>query len=368
MRATVRSFLSVTAFLASSVLAVTVAPVSNDRGPTIHIIENALPTAPQTHEVVSIPNKNTLLISQFSNSVLVKAQVDDVGQITALTAFQISTPTSELHGLALSKHYPGKVWLTLQADNLLVLIDPMVHSLKSAPKVIKVIKVPKGKGPHYVGEYGDDLWVSLKDSSAVLRINHVNTTDYDHYQGVSHPIFVAQHPINKNFYSGEDDSNKIIKIEPTTKKATQIDIPASMGGTTPVGMISGPKGVWFALLGSPTEGTGTVGFIGENDEIVPFKLTSPLGQNAALLHLVFDLNADRNKSLWLLSSSIVNSKALDMIIKVTFNDDWTRIVGEEVSVLPTQQNQAHRIIQTAPDQLYATELAKSKLVSFRTTK
>lgn len=88
-----------------------------------------------------------------------------------------------------------------------------------------------------------------------------------------------------------------------------------------MGMISGPKGVWFALLGSATEGTGTVGFIGKNGEVAPFKLSSPLGQNATLLHLVFDLNADCNRSLWLLSSSIVNSKALDMIIKVTFNDD-----------------------------------------------
>ncbi|KAF9307059.1 hypothetical protein BGZ74_000063 [Mortierella antarctica] len=365
MRTNLLSLLSLGFLLAPALAAVSIAPMPTAHGPTHHIIENALPTAAQTHEVVKVPNSNIVLVSQLSNSVLVKAQVND-GKVTGVAAFQIGSPTSQLHGLALSKRYPGNVWVTLQADNLLVLIDPRAHLLRSAPKVIKEIKVPEGKGPHYVGEYGDDLWVSLQDSSAVLRISHVNTTDYDHYPALPRPIFVAQHPINNNFYSSQDNSAKIIKIDTATKKTSQIDIPAT-AGTTPVGLIAGPKGVWFALLGSATEGTGTVGFIGADDVVVPYKLKSPLGQNASLLHLVFDLNADSNKTLWLLSSSIINSKALDMIIKVTFDAEWTSIVSEEVTVLPTQQNKAHRIIQTAADQFFATELATSKLVSFRTT-
>ncbi|KAG0068819.1 hypothetical protein BGZ93_008115 [Podila epicladia] len=366
MRTILLSFFSVAIILINSALAaVRIASASSDHGFTAHIIENALPTAAQTHEVLSIPGRNTLLVSQQSNSVLVKAQVNN-GNVTGVAAFQIGSPTSQLHGLALSKRYPGNVWVTLQADNLVLLIDPRAHSLRSAPKVIKEIKVPEGKGPHYVGEYGDDLWISLQDSSAVLRINHVNTADYDHYQALPRPIFVAQHPINKNFYSSQDNSAKIIKIETATKLVSQIDIPATLG-KTPVGLIAGPKGVWFALLGSATEGTGTVGFIGSDDVVVPFKLKSPLGQNASLLHLVFDLNADSTKSLWLLSSSIINSNALDMVIKVTFDDEWKNIVSEEVTVMPTQQNKAHRIIQTAADQLFATELATSKLLSFRTT-
>ncbi|KAG0342708.1 hypothetical protein BG000_002053, partial [Podila horticola] len=293
-------------------------------GPTHHILENALPTAAQTHEVVKVPNSNTVLVSQLSNSVLVKARVDSMGQVTALSAFQIGSPSSQLHGLTLSKRYPGNVWLTLQAENLLLLIDPRPILLNLAPRVIQEIKVPEGKGPHYIGEYGDDLWVSLQDSSAVLRISHVNTTSYDHYPALPRPIFVAQHPINKNFYSSQDNSAKIIKIDTATKKTSQIDIPAT-AGATPVGLIAGPKGVWFTLLGSSTEGTGTIGFIGATDVVVPFKLKSQLGQNASLLHLTFDMNADSNKTLWLLSSSIINSKALDMIIKVTFNADWTSI-------------------------------------------
>ncbi|KAF9318255.1 hypothetical protein BG003_011565 [Podila horticola] len=323
MRTTLFSFFSLATLLASSALAVPVAPASTGHGVTIHIIENALPTASQTHEVLSIPDRKTLLVSQMSDSVLVKARVNNDGQVTGLAAFQIGSPTSQLHGLAHSKRYPGKVWVTLQSDNLLVLIDPRAHSLRSAPRVIKEIKVPEGKGPHYVGEYGDDLWVSLQDSSAVLRINHVNPNDYDHYQGLPRPVFVAQHPINKHFYSGEDNSSKLFKINPFTKKTSQIDVPTT--------------------------------------------LKSQLGKNASLLHLTFDKKADSNKTLWLLSSSITDSNALDMIIKVTFNADWTKIESEEVNVLPTQNDKAHRIIQTAANQFFATELATSKLVSFRPT-
>ncbi|KAG0009783.1 hypothetical protein BGZ81_003171 [Podila clonocystis] len=364
MRMILLSFWSLATLLAISFAAVPIAPTSNDHSFSTHIIENALPTAALTHDVLSIPHTNTLLVSQLSNSVLVKVQVNG-GQVTGLASFQIGSPTSRLHGLALSKRYPGKVWLTLQADNLLVLIDPKAHSLKAEPTVIKEIKVPEGKGPHYVGEYEDNLWVSLQDSSAVLRINHVDTSDYDHYHALPRPIFVAQHPINNNFYSGQDHSNKILKIETASKTISQIDIPTT-AGATPVGLIAGPKGLWFTLLGSPTEGTGTIGFIGATDVVVPFKLKSQLGQNASLLHLTFDMNADSTKTLWLLSSSMINSNALDMIIKVTFDAEWTSIVSEEVTVLPTQQSMAHRIIQTAVNQFFATELATSKLVSFRT--
>lgn len=38
------------------------------------------------------------------------------------------------------------------------LIDPRVSPIKDVPNVLQVISVPKpGNGPHYIGEYGDDL-------------------------------------------------------------------------------------------------------------------------------------------------------------------------------------------------------------------
>ncbi|KAF0536897.1 hypothetical protein F8M41_008946 [Gigaspora margarita] len=345
-------------FIYSIVGKVTITPVNPVGLP--RIVENQLPHAEQTHELVKVGD--IVLISQLSNSVLVKIQVDKYGIGQQMASFQIANPNSTLHGLDLSTQYPGMVWLTLEGDNKLVLIDPGVASVTNTPKVIKEIDVPHpGKGPHYIGEYENDLWVSLKESYHVLRINHRYPTYYSLYKGVIHPIFVAQHPINKMFYSSEDTSSKIMKINPATGKTIQIDVAAS-AGTTPVGMISGPKGIWFTLLGSATAGTGTFGFIDQYDNIVYHKLKSPLGKDAALLHLKFDVAYKTNYKLYLLSSSIINPNALDMVIKVTFDEQWTTIKDEEAIVIPTQRCQAHRLLPTEFN-VFATELTSSKLLT-----
>ncbi|KFH61809.1 hypothetical protein MVEG_12318 [Podila verticillata NRRL 6337] len=262
---------------------------------------------------------------------------------------------SALHGLTNSKFFRN--------DNKLLLIDPKVHSLQAAPIVLKEISVPApGLGPHYVGEYGIDLWASLQDSYAVLRISHVNPCDYNIYQGVPRPVFVAQYPISKVFYTGQDDSSAIMRIDPKTGSTTQYMVPPEIG-QTPVGMISGPNGVWFTLLGNVTSGTGTVGFIDAHNNIIYHKLQSVLGQDAALLHLAFDLNVAKNHVLWLLSSSINDSNALNSIIKITFDAKWQSILKEEVKALPTQYSEAHRILIT-PHNIFATELASSKLLTY----
>jgi hypothetical protein len=55
----------------------------------------------------------------------------------------------------------------------LLLLDPAPHSLQAAPRVLHDIPLPAvGQGPHYVAEYGDLLWVSLKGSNQVLAIDH----------------------------------------------------------------------------------------------------------------------------------------------------------------------------------------------------
>ncbi|KAF9983684.1 hypothetical protein BGZ75_004854 [Mortierella antarctica] len=329
------------------------------------LVENHLPIAEQTHEVIKIPGTDVVLISQMSNSVLLKAKVDKHGVVKNVKAFLVGNSTSALHGLANSNVHPGKVWITLQKDNLLVLIDPKVDSLDEEPQVKQEIVVPSpGLGPHYVGEYGDELWASLQDGSQVLRINHKDPTDYSVYTGLPRPIFVAKHPINEMFYTGEDNSASIMKIDPKSGKTKQFNI-SSSAGETPVGMISGPKGVWFVLLGTPTQGTGTFGHIHADDTITYHKLTSPQGKDAALLHLAFDLGCDKKHILWLLSSSIINPNALDMIIKVTFDSHWKKILSEEVTVMPRQHSKAHRILITKHN-IFATQLSTSEVLSFYT--
>ncbi|CAG8626853.1 11591_t:CDS:1 [Racocetra persica] len=348
-------------FIHSIVAEVTITPISSKNlSPNQNIVENQLPLANQSHEVVKV--EDIVLVSQMDISVLVKVQVDKYGVAQQVAGFQIANPTSSLHGLALSAKNPGMVWITLETDNKLVLIDPVASSVTDAPKVIKEIDVPKpGNGPHYIGEYETDLWVSLKESDDVLRINYENTTDYNIYKGVPNPIFVAQHPINKMIYTSEDMSSKLMKINPATGETTQIDVDPS-AGSTPVGMISGPNGIWFTLLGNATAGTGTFGFIDQDDKIVYHKLKSDLGKDAALLHLAFDVAYETNYKMYLLSSSITNPKALDMVIKVTFNEQWTTIKDEEVIVIPTQQCKAHRLLSTQFN-VFATELTASKLLT-----
>ncbi|KAG9063562.1 hypothetical protein KI688_004447 [Linnemannia hyalina] len=348
--------------------ALSITPLAADRAASRYVIENPLPPADQTHEVVRVAGTNVILISQMSNSVLLKATVDDHGVITDIGAFRIGESTSALHGLALSKTDPGKVWVTLQKDNKLVLLNPIVNSIKAAPEVIKEIVVPNpGLGPHYVGEYGDELWSTLQDSSHVLRINYNDPSNYTIYTGIPRPIFIAQHPDNGKFYTGEDNSASIMKIDPVANTTSQLPIPET-AGMTPVGLIAGPpgRGIWFTLLGNATQGTGTIGNLHKDDTITYHTLSSsPLSKKAALLHLAFDPEAETNYTLWLLASSIVNSNALDMIIKVTFDAGWSKIVSEDIVVTPTQLNKAHRILIT-PTNVFATELASSKLVSYYT--
>ncbi|KAF9971160.1 hypothetical protein BGZ73_005928, partial [Actinomortierella ambigua] len=346
---------------------VPVTPVSNDRAVTFQYVENTLPLAAQTHEIIMVPKTQVMLISQMSNSVLIKASVDSRGVIQQLGAFQLGSPTSGLHGLATSKTYKGMVWVTLQYDNLIVLLDPKANDVSAAPKVKKVIRVPEpGKGPHYVGEYGDELWSTLQDSSHVLRISHKDPSKHSIYEAQPRPIFIAQHPINGKFYTGQDNSASIMEIDPETGKTKQIAIPAS-AGKTPVGMISGPLGIWFVLLGTPEQGTGTFGHIGADDSFTYHKLNSTHGANAALLHLAIDPHPEISNTIWFLTSTIISPNALDSVIKVVFDPAYTTIIKEEVTALPTQQCKAHRIWLTDKT-VFATELTSSKVFAWSKAK
>ena len=321
------------------------------------LTEYELPPAAETHEMIKLPGKPMVLVSQMSNSTLVKLQLDpDTEQVTGIQGFPLGESNERLHGLAVSSRYPGKIWATLEAGNKLVLVDPGVDRLDIAPKIVRTIDIPGGgKGPHYVGEYGDQLWVSLKTSNQVLAIDHADPEKYKLYSAKPNPIFVAQHPKTKDFYASQDQSNKILRIDGKTQKTSQIEIPAGRGAT-PVGLVAGPAGLWVVLLGTQEKGTGTFGRIDGDGEITWFTLTSPEGSNASLLHLAFAPKvAGELPSAWLLGSSIVSQNALDAIIRVTFDDNYTQVKSEKVAALPTQRCKAHRLL-VLDNGVLATEL------------
>ena len=308
------------------------------------ITEHKLHEARQTHEIVQVPGLPVLALSQMSPSTLVKIGLDQrTEQIIDACAFPIHEPDSMLHGLAQSTRYPGHIWATLQGANLLLLIDPAAD-LTAAPTIVRTISIPDGgKGPHYVGEYGDYLCVSLKDGNQVLVISHIDEGDFTLHDALPQPIFVAVHPESGEIYVSQDRSSSILRIDREAGTATQFSVPPERGAT-PVGLVPGPGGLWFVLLGSPRSGAGTFGRIGAGGGITWFALTPHEGEKIGLLHLAFDPASSGQRGAWLVSSSIGSPDVLNALVRVTFDEGYTTLESESVCILPTPACMAHRVL------------------------
>jgi virginiamycin B lyase len=326
------------------------------------VTEYELPPAVQTHELVKVPNQPLVLVSQMSNSNLVKVWLDpQTEQITGIQAFPLGPPDAMLHGLAVSTQYPGKIWATHEAANSLLLVDPGVTGLGVPPQIIRTIPIPgDGKGPHAIGEYKNLLWVTLKTSNQILAIDHTDPKQYWFYPALAHPIFVACHPASGDFYASQDEANKLLRISFSKQATSQIAIPPAMG-KTPVGLVAGPVDLWVVLLGTAVQGTGTFGRITAQGDITWFRLSSPEGHNAGLLHMAFDATG----GAWLLGSSILSPNALDLFVHVTFDATYTHIQSEETAALPTQLCKAHRLLPLQQTVL-ATELTSATVAQVQT--
>ncbi len=113
-------------------------------------------------------------------------------------------------------------------------------------------------------------------------------------------------PQSGELYASQDEANVILRIDHSTRKTTQLQVPAERGGK-PVGPVAGPTGVWVTLLGTPEQGTGTFGRIDGRGALTWFRLSSSEVNRAGLLHIAFDPpTARRPPSAWLLSSSIIS--------------------------------------------------------------
>ncbi|MDN3292824.1 hypothetical protein QWM81_01940 [Streptomyces ficellus] len=303
-----------------------------------------------------------LLITQWYPSRLLKLSLDPrTEQVTGLAQFPLGDDTDLPHGLAASTRYPGRIWATLEGAHHLLLLDPAPHSLKAAPRVLRDIPIPDGgKGPHYVGEYGDLLWVSLKGSNQVLAIDHRHPERHWFFDARSQPIFVGRHPASGEFYASQDKASSLLRIPFPSGRTRQIAIPPERGAT-PVGVIAGLGALWVALLGTERGGTGTFGRIDEHGRITWYRLSSPMARSAGLLHIAFDPPASgRRPGLWLLGSSIISDRVLDLIVRVELDRSHRHIVSEEAVALPTQLSKAHRLLVTRRS-VFATEMHTSAL-------
>jgi hypothetical protein len=319
------------------------------------LTEYLLPVTTQTHELARVPGSNFLLVSQMSNSQLVKVELDPTTEEpVAYQSFPMGQNNqSGLHGVWPSQQYPGMMWLSLQWENKLLLVDPG-QNLSTAPSILKTIDIPEpGNGPHSIFEIGDRVWAGLKDASKqtgdyyVFSAHVDNTTDTVLYPCLNSPVFIQEEPTTRLIYVTQDNASSIMRINTTSDETEQLPIPPAVGNT-PVGMTTahGPlSGVWFTLAGNATGGTGSFGHIGPTGELQFFHLEKPmLGSNAGLLHIADASTAEGGPALWLLSTTLISPNSADALIRVTFDDAISKVTGEEYISIPTQNAWLHRIV------------------------
>lgn len=328
--------------------------------------EYPLPANGQTHEIVS-PVPGLLLVSQQPDSVLIKIAVDpETGRPLEAAKHTIGTQFSGLHGLHVSKTYPGCVWVTLQFDSQLLLIDPIAGDLGAAPEVRKSIQLPEpARGPHVVIEEGDTLWASCKDSHHVVRVSIDDPDDATVYACGRRPIFVAVHPESGRVYASLDQSSEILTIDPEAEELETIPVPAEEG-STPVGLIPGPDGnVWFVLLGNSSGGSGTFARINEEGKIDWFRLTAGAAMGAAFIHLGFP--SDGSEKIYLLGSSMADMMALNAVYEVGMSGGFAKVETQQTIAFPSQSSMSHRVLVTEQG-LYCTELGACAIVHLQSAR
>ncbi|GLI71992.1 hypothetical protein PoHVEF18_000159 [Penicillium ochrochloron] len=319
------------------------------------ITEYLLPAATETHEFARVPNSNFVLLSQMSDSELIKIELDPkTEEPVAFHSFPMGkNSSSQLHGVWPSTVHPGMMWLSLQADNQLLLVDPG-KDLTTPPTILQTIDIPApGNGPHCVFEIGNRVWAGLKVASKqtggyyVFSADITDSSDQKLYECLASPVFIKEEPTTGLIYVTQDTDSSIMRIDTTTGETTQLPIPPSVGNNA-VGMISadGPlSGVWFTLAGNATGGTGTFGHIGSDGKMEFFSLKHPmLGANAGLLHIADASTVAGGPALWLLSTSLLSDNSPDALIRVTFDAGITSVSGEEYISLPTQNAKVHRVL------------------------
>ncbi|CDM38222.1 hypothetical protein DTO013E5_8655 [Penicillium roqueforti] len=319
------------------------------------LTEYLMPVATQTHEFAHVPNSNFVLLTQISDSNLIKIELDaTTEEPIAYHSFPMgkNSTTSMLHGVWPSTIYPGMMWLSLQGENKLLLVDPG-KKLSTAPIIKKTINIPApGNGPHCVFEIGNRVWAGLKVASEqngnyyVFSADIHNAKDYILYPALNSPVFIKEEPSTGLIYVTQDNDSSILRINTTSGETNQMPIPPSVGNNA-VGMISatGPlSGVWFTLAGNATGGTGTFGHIGASGTMEFFTLKHPLlGTNAGLLHIA-DASTAAGPALWLLSTSLLSTDSPDALIRVTFDASMKSVADEEYISMLTQNAMVHRIL------------------------
>ncbi|MFF8897320.1 hypothetical protein ACF082_07510 [Streptomyces lydicus] len=156
----------------------------------VHEYLMPLPRLGSTHELVIGPDRNLWVSQQLQDRVL---RVSATGQVVGIIEFP---PNSMPHGI--DKDRRGHVWVTEEATNALVELDPAGKRIGSYP-----LPVP-GAGPHglRIGCDGRTVWWTGKEGGSIGNFDP-RTRGWTVYPLApdSQPIFLARGPRCAMFFT-----------------------------------------------------------------------------------------------------------------------------------------------------------------------
>ena len=376
---------------------------TGDRKVACRVLEHALPQAEQTHEVIYDPHTHSVLISQMEEGRLLRVPVDEetgelgnpveavvIGEAEGREPDSNEPPLIGLHGLALSELFPGHVWVTLQYQNKICLVD--VSSLEvvssfACPRTLADGETAIG-GPHSLVEKRGHLFVTMKGGASC----HGPPDEASLEEATAHGVWrvplatgvgvgggvagageVFQVPATPPMCAVDDDGTCWVVCDATPcvakipwearaqpddttgslhactasgadgkpeQSSRVLMLPfqyAEMHGCGP-GIVIGPDGrPWFCALG----GAGLIGTVTRCGHVKMFELhTHEWNAAPRICHLRWCLE---QRTLFCISSDLVDRTATNTLIRVQFDESYSQIVAQHELAMPTQAAGCHRI-------------------------
>jgi virginiamycin B lyase len=215
----------------------------------------------------------------------------------------------EPHGLAVSRRHPRLVWVTLEHATRSCC---SIHGQSGSPRA-RTSSVGSSSRPERTDRATSASTAASSGSpcrppTRCCAWTHANRASTPSTRRRPIRVFIAQHPRNGDFYASIDESSEIVRISPGTGRTRLLDTTAS-DATRPVAR--GGSRSPAARRAAPAHSRAWTPKTRSRRTDSP-----PLVADAALLHLAFGApRRGRPASIRLLSSSIVDPAALDVVVR-----------------------------------------------------
>lgn len=375
--------------------------------------EVKLPHADQTHEVCYEPETNAVFVTQLTNSTLVRIGIDKKGMLVdEQEAWRIGPEDSGLHNASLSYKYPGHLWLSLQYQNLLVLVDVRPESMLEVKQIYQVPSILENGdeilhvgGPHCAREcpHTGNIWACLKGALDDIKNNNpcgklsqccdpdklkanmqrnsedpeldikipnsyavwqLDPKDYDPkcldkggklYHCRNSPPMLAI-DLKGNAWIPQDQSDTLMFVDQEKKEAEQLEVPWPEDAKinekhTGPGIATAPDGsIWMVQLETMSS---MVRIDPDTKERVLYDIQTPAwARGIRLIHLDFDAaepGSDHHNRIYAISSTLLQDESTDALFIINICKNWKTIEGMRVVPLPSQGSACHRIVYAEID-------------------